>query len=107
MTKKINNPYIGSDLNSLIKEQMKNAEFAIAYELEHERLRLAHKIKALREKQHMTQVQLAELVGTKQPSIARLETGHYWPRIDMLEKIARALGAHLDVRFIKKTAVIS
>lgn len=101
---KSKNPYLGSDLKSLIKEQMKHSEFAEAYELELERLRIAHKVKALREKHNLTQTQLAELIGTKQPSIARLEAGNYWPRIDMLEKIAWALGVNLDVRFTKKAA---
>jgi|SRR5580704_5303422 DNA-binding XRE family transcriptional regulator len=104
MSKRNFNPYLGSDLKSLIKEQLLNEEFAEAYELERERLRIAHKVKALREKKQMTQMQLAELVGTKQPSIARLEAGNYWPRIDMLEKIAWALGVQLDVRFVKKAA---
>lgn len=98
------NPYLGSDLKSLIKEQMEYSEFVEARELEQERLLLAHKVKTLREKHNLTQAQLAELIGTKQPSIARLEAGNYWPRIDMLEKIACALGVNLDVRFTKKVA---
>ena len=81
MSKKNLNPYLDSDLRNLIEEQKKNEEFAEAYELERERLRIAHKVKALREKQNMTQAELAELIGTKQPSIARLEAGNYWPRI--------------------------
>jgi DNA-binding XRE family transcriptional regulator len=104
MAKEKLNPYLGSDLKSLIAEQMRNEEFAEALELERERLQIAHRVKALREKKRITQAELAEMVGTKQPSIARLEAGNYWPRIDMLEKIAWALGTHLDVRFVKKTA---
>jgi DNA-binding XRE family transcriptional regulator len=104
MPRKNINPYLGSNLQSLIAEQMKNEEFAEAFELERERLRIAHRVKALREQKRMTQAQLAELIGTRQPSIARLEAGNYWPRIDMLEKIAWALGTQLDVRFVKKAA---
>lgn len=104
MPKKACNPYLGSSLQSLIADQIKNEEFAEAYELERERLQIAHRVKALREKKHMTQSELAHLIGTKQPSIARLEAGNYWPRIDMLEKIAWALGTQLDVRFVKKAA---
>lgn len=104
MSKKNKNPYLGSSLQDLIAEQMKNEEFAEVYELERERLQIAHRVKALREKKQMTQAELAQLIGTKQPSIARLEAGSYWPRIDMLEKIAWALGTQLDVRFVKKAA---
>lgn len=59
MSKKNLNPYLDSDLRNLIEEQKKNEEFAEAYELERERLRIAHKVKALREKQNMTQAELA------------------------------------------------
>lgn len=104
MAKKYINPYLGSEFKILMAEQMKNEEFAQAYELEKERLNIAHQVKAMREKKNMTQGQLAELIGTKQPSIARLEAGNYWLRIDMLQKIAWALGSQPNVRFVKKTA---
>jgi HTH-type transcriptional regulator / antitoxin HipB len=64
-------------------------------------------LKFIREKQGLTQGDLAERAGTKQPSIARLEAGKVIPRLDLLEKIAGALGMVLDVRFVapKKKAV--
>ena len=49
----------------------------------------------------MSQVQLAALAGTKQPNIAQLESGKVVPRLDFLEKVARALGGHLDVRIVE------
>jgi transcriptional regulator with XRE-family HTH domain len=39
----------------------------------------------------LTQKQLADLVGTKQPSIARIESGSLLPTLTFLEKIAKAL----------------
>ena len=43
----------------------------------------------------VTQQKLAEKLGTKQPSVARLENGQGLPSLTFLEKVARALGTHL------------
>ena len=44
---------------------------------------------------NMTQYKLAELVGTKQPSIARLESGNALPSLSFLQKIANAFDTQL------------
>lgn len=43
--------------------------------------------------------QLAELSGTKQSSIARLESGNYNPSFKFLQKIAGAMGKQVIVTF--------
>jgi transcriptional regulator with XRE-family HTH domain len=48
----------------------------------------------------MTQAQLADLVGTKQSDISRLESGTYNPSIGFLRKVAHGLGKNLDVRLV-------
>ncbi len=40
----------------------------------------------------LTQMQLAKLVKTKQPSIARLENCKSFPNLNFLQKVAKALG---------------
>ena len=45
----------------------------------------------------LSQAQLAELVGTTQSAIARLEAGGRPPRIDTLLRIANALDCELEV----------
>ncbi|MCA9508579.1 MAG: helix-turn-helix domain-containing protein [Myxococcales bacterium] len=104
MPKKTKNAYLGSSIDEHIKQKYKDNEFAQSFDMEQEKLKLARRVKQLREQQNLTQTELAEIIGTKQPSIARLENGHYWPRIDVLEKIALALGKHLEIRFTKKAA---
>jgi transcriptional regulator with XRE-family HTH domain len=52
-------------------------------------------------KQKLSQAELAERAGTKQPAIARLESGRVVPRLELLQKIADALGMRLEVRFVK------
>jgi DNA-binding XRE family transcriptional regulator len=78
------------------KEQLKDTEFsAIARELEPgyqiARLRIAH---------GLTQAQLAEMVGTRQPSIARIESGKGLPSLLFLERVATALNARVEVRIL-------
>jgi transcriptional regulator with XRE-family HTH domain len=46
-------------------------------------------------KKGLTQEELASLLHTKQPSIARIENGQNLPSLSFLEKIAKALGTHL------------
>lgn len=45
----------------------------------------------------LTQRELANRVGTKQSSIARLESGTYNPSLAFLSKVSRALGARVRV----------
>ncbi|PJE67414.1 hypothetical protein COU95_02525 [Candidatus Shapirobacteria bacterium CG10_big_fil_rev_8_21_14_0_10_40_9] len=47
----------------------------------------------------ITQARLAKMVGTKQPSIARTESGNYLPSLSFLKKIADVLKTYLTVRF--------
>ena len=53
-----------------------------------------------RKERNLTQKDLAELVGTKQSNISRLESGNYNPTIDFLNKIASAVGKQLEVRIV-------
>jgi transcriptional regulator with XRE-family HTH domain len=46
----------------------------------------------------LTQRELAVRLGTKQPAIARLESGQHPPRLDTLQQLADALGVSFVVR---------
>ena len=58
----------------------------------------AYQVARRRIRRGLTQKQLAELVGTKQSSIARLERGTTPPNLSFLSKVAAALGARVEVR---------
>jgi DNA-binding XRE family transcriptional regulator len=58
---------------------------------------------AARRRAGLTQQQLADLVGTSQPTIARLEDADYEGHsLTMLRRIAAALGQALELRFVPK-----
>jgi len=52
----------------------------------------------LRNKKKLSQKELAERMGTSQPAIARFERGNVSPTVDFLTKLAKALGAELELR---------
>ena len=58
----------------------------------------AYQLARLRIMRGLTQQELAELVGTKQPSIARLESGKRSPSLPFLQRVAEALGTTLSVK---------
>lgn len=61
---------------------------------------IADKVAERRGEMGLSQRELAELVGTTQSAIARLERGGRPPRIDTLLKIAEALDCELSVELI-------
>ena len=58
---------------------------------------IAHDVADRRQELGLSQRELAELVGTTQSAIARLERGGRPPRIDTLLRIADALDCDLSV----------
>ena len=61
------------------------------------RYEIINQIVRVRQQKNMTQEQLAELIGTKKSNISRLESGKYNPSLEMLIKIAQALGKTLKL----------
>lgn len=60
---------------------------------------IAEMLLAARTKAGLTQEELAELAGTKQPVIARLEDADYnGHSLTMLQRIAKALDRRLEIR---------
>jgi transcriptional regulator with XRE-family HTH domain len=69
----------------------------------------AYQVARLRILRGLTQQQLAERVGTRQPSIARLESGREEPKLGFLRRVAEALETRLEVRIVplEETGVAS
>ncbi len=80
------------------EQQIQDPEFIE----ELEKLEPGYQIAWLRIRRGQTQTQLAEMVGTKQPSITRLENGEGSPSLSFLKKVAEALGAEVKVALVPK-----
>jgi predicted transcriptional regulator len=65
---------------------------------------IADKVAERRVDRGLSQRELAELVGTTQSAIARLERGGRPPRIDTLLKIAEALDCDLAVELVPRNS---
>lgn len=80
-----------SELREMIAEEALNA-------------RVARMIYEARTRAGLTQAQLAELIDTKQPVIARLQDADYERHsLSMLQRIAESLGQRLEVSFVPAT----
>ena len=78
---------------------------------EYETLRLRRaviaQLRALRERKHWTQQQLADAVGMPRSAIARLESAEHSPRLETLHAVARVLGYDVDVRFKRRRVSVA
>ena len=78
---------------------MKSQGFREAFEEGLDDLRVAVKIAKLRQKQGLSQTELAAKIQTSASIISRIENGHN-TEMDTLRKIAAALGTRLDIDFV-------
>jgi len=87
-------------LELLRRDEEADPELAIRVEKERRKMKLGLQIQELREKAKLTQSQLARLIGTSQPAIARMESGDYERlSITTLLRLGRALGLTLEISF--------
>ena len=74
-----------------VKEELENNEAAY---------KIIEEIIMARRENNLTQKGLAELIGTKQSNISRLESGNYNPTLEFLNKIAKAVGKELEIKMV-------
>ena len=82
------------------KRLLKDKQIKKAYDELGPEFALIEMIIKKRLNQGITQKQLAEKIGTKQPVISRLESGTYNPSIKVLHRVAEALDAELSVKIL-------
>jgi len=84
-----------------LREDLKDPEFRRHFEQERRALALALKIAKLRERKGLTQQEFAQLMGTSQQAVSRIESGEYEGfTLKTLEKIAEATGTQLKIEFV-------
>jgi DNA-binding XRE family transcriptional regulator len=70
------------------------------YELLAGEFSLAGRLIALRKATGKSQREFAQMVGMKQPQLARLESGQQVPKLDTLRKIAAGAGYTVELHFV-------
>ena len=90
----------GTTLRQYLRGEMKDAEFRRLYAEADIELRVALEITKAREAKKMSQRDLAAALKTKQQTVSRIERGAQNVTIETLDRIARALGQGLEVRFV-------
>lgn len=88
----------GVSFEEVKADLLKNEEFRAEYEKLCPRYEAIGQIIRARKEQNMTQEELARRIGTQKSNSSRLESGNYNPSLDMLIKIAKALGKTLNIR---------
>ena len=84
-----------------LKEQLKDPAFREAYEEEGLFVELAIQVAHLRQKQGLTQRQLAKRLRTSQQTVSRLESPKNGSlSLRTLVKLAHALGKEVKVQFV-------
>ena len=65
---------------------------------------LLNEMLTARKEAGLNQSQIAEIMGTKQTAITRLESslsiGNHSPSLSTIKKYANAVGCHLDIKFV-------
>jgi len=87
------------DLDTYRKEMLKDPDFQKEYYKYDLKFEISEILLEARAWKGLTQEKLASLVKTKQAGIARAESGNHLPSLSFLDKIAKAIGTYLIVKF--------
>ena len=89
-----------SDLDELLEEELKDPEFAKAWE----ETEIEYEIKTMlikaRLENNMTQKELSEKSGIRQSNISRIEKGTCVPTIHTLCEIAKSYGKRIKIEMV-------
>lgn len=88
------------DSEDFFRELMKDPEYRREYEALDVEYQIIDAILRKRIELDMTQADLARKMKSGQATISRLEAGTYNPSIKYLKRVAKALGARLQVTFV-------
>lgn len=89
-------------LDDFMKDQMKDPEFAKAYEEIQPEMSVIRAIVEARTSQNLTQKELSERTGIAQTEISKLEKGTRNPSVKLLQRLADGMGMVLNISFTPK-----
>lgn len=89
-----------------IKKLLQDPKVQKEYETLKEKFTLFDELLNARISAGLTQAEVADLMGTKTPAVARLEAGggskKHSPSVFTLRKYAKAVGCHLEIQLVQK-----
>jgi HTH-type transcriptional regulator / antitoxin HipB len=89
-----------SDVDRILQKRAnKSPGFAVKVDAELSELRVGLIVKELRQKNKLTQAELAQKIKTTKSAISRLENSSGGARLETLEKVARVFGKELVIEF--------
>ena len=90
--------------NKLKKIALSKSKVKKEYDALEPEFTLLREILLARQKAGLSQAQIAKRMGTKPPSVTRLESslssGKHSPSLDTLKKYAKALGCHIKIQLV-------
>lgn len=90
----------------LVKRMLKNPAVKNAYDAQADEFALLDELLRARQKAGLSQAEVAELMGTKAPAVARLEAGggskRHSPSLATLRRYADAVGCRLEVKLRRR-----
>ncbi len=89
-------------LDQFMEEQMKDPEFAEAYDEIQPEMNVIRAIVEARTSQNLTQKELSEKTGIAQTEISKLEKGIRNPSIKLLQRLADGMDMVLNISFTPK-----
>ena len=90
-----------TNFDRFLERKLKDPEYRARFEAADHAWDIALQLAALRQARGLTQKQVAELLGTRQQAIARLEDPTYSGHsLSMVRRYVEALGASLDVTVV-------
>jgi len=84
-----------------LEEELQDEEFRLLWREREAAYKVAQAFVRLRKRQGLSQSEVARRAGLKQPAIARLESGAVKPTLDTIQRVARALGRHVEVTLVR------
>ena len=86
-------------ISEMHKRWMKEPKYRKAYHALEDEFAIARAVIAARKRAGLTQAELARRMGTTQPAVTRMESGRVQPSLRTLQRLAKATGSRLLIKF--------
>ena len=94
---------MGKKFRETLNEQLKNPDFKKEWDILEPEYQIIKAMLDTRNEKDMTQKQLADITGSPQADISRLENGNANPSLKTLQRLAEGMGMRLKLEFVPAT----